>query len=83
MCNIYEGRVGGVGYNELRYCSFDENVGYLVARKDGELVCYHFYDIEMVKSHLLDNTKFDTPASNKKAKMGLIDIFGDKITLKF
>lgn len=25
ICNIYEGRVGGVGYNELRYCSFDEN----------------------------------------------------------
>ena len=39
-----------------------------VVKEDGELVCYHFYDMGMVRRHLLENTKFDTPASSKMAK---------------
>lgn len=56
-------------YPSKTYSGENEANGYIVVKEDGELVCYHFYDIEMVKSHLLDNTKFDTPASKKKAKM--------------
>lgn len=55
-------------YPSVTYTGENEANGYIVVKEDGELVCYHFYDIEMVKRHLLDNTKFDTPASKKKTK---------------
>lgn len=55
-------------YPSKTYTGKNEANGYIVVKEDGELVCYHFYDIEMVKRHLLDNTKFDTPASKKKTK---------------
>lgn len=55
-------------YPSKSYTGENEANGYIVVKENGELVCYHFYDIEMVKKHLLDNTKFDTPASQKKTK---------------
>ncbi|MDR1691241.1 MAG: HpaII family restriction endonuclease [Rickettsiales bacterium] len=39
--------------------------GYIVVRKDGVLVCYHLYNEDAFKDYLFDNTKFDTPSSNR------------------
>jgi len=39
--------------------------GYLVVRKDGEIVCYHFYFAQSFEEYLYQNTKFETPDSGK------------------
>jgi len=38
---------------------FDANGGYLVVKKDGELVCYHFYNQNDVEDYLYCNTRFE------------------------
>lgn len=38
---------------------YDANGGYLVVRKDGEIVCYHFYDRNDVEDYLYANTRFE------------------------
>ena len=55
-------------YPSKQYNGENEANGYIVVKENGELVCYHFYDMGMVRRHLLENTKFDTPASSKMAK---------------
>lgn len=38
---------------------YEANGGYIVVRKDGELVCYDFYDRNDVEDYLYNNTQFD------------------------
>lgn len=38
---------------------YDANGGYLVVRKDGEIVCYHFYNRNDVEDYLYHNTRFE------------------------
>ena len=38
---------------------YDANGGYLVVRKDGEIVCYHFYNQNDVEDYLYNNTHFE------------------------
>jgi len=38
---------------------YDANGGYLVVKKDGDIVCYHFYDRNDVEDYLFNNTKFE------------------------
>lgn len=38
---------------------YDANGGYLVVRKDGEIVCYHFYNQNDVEDYLYKNTRFE------------------------
>ena len=55
-------------YPSKQFNGENEANGYIVVKEDGELVCYHFYDMGMVRRHLLENTKFDSPASSKMVK---------------
>ena len=48
---------------------YDANGGYLVVRKDGEIVCYHFYDRNDVEDYLYNNTRFER-ASRGRWKFG-------------
>lgn len=50
---------------------FDANGGYLVVRKDGEIVCYHFYNQNDVEDYLYNNTRFER-ASRSRYDFGLI-----------
>jgi hypothetical protein len=52
------------------YIKSDDVKGYIIVRNDGEVVCYDFYEQNVVDKHLHDNTKFDTPSSEKKNKNG-------------
>ncbi|MCZ4693374.1 HpaII family restriction endonuclease [Ancylomarina euxinus] len=45
--------------------------GYLVVRKDGELICYHFYFAKSFEEYLFRNTKLETP-DRKKHSFGNI-----------
>lgn len=38
---------------------YDANGGYIVVRKDGEIVCYHFYNRNDVEDYLYNNTRFE------------------------
>lgn len=48
---------------------YDANGGYLVVRKDGEVVCYHFYNRNDVEDYLYNNTRFER-ASRTRYKYG-------------
>ena len=48
---------------------YDANGGYLVVRKDGEIVCYHFYNRNDVEDYLYHNTRFER-GSRTRHKFG-------------
>lgn len=50
---------------------YDANGGYLVVRKDGEIVCYHFYNRNDVEDYLYNNTRFER-ASRKRYGYGYL-----------
>ena len=50
---------------------YDANGGYLVVRKDGEIVCYHFYNRNDVEDYLYGNTRFER-ASRSRYNFGLL-----------
>ncbi|GAB2971034.1 HpaII family restriction endonuclease [Mucilaginibacter puniceus] len=37
------------------------NGGYLIVKKNGDVICYHFYYKNLFEEYLLNNTKTDTP----------------------
>jgi hypothetical protein len=43
----------------------DATGGYLVVKKDGEVLCYHIYNRNEFEDYLYVNTKFDTPSATK------------------
>lgn len=48
---------------------YDANGGYIVVRRDGEIICYHFYNRNDVEDYLYCNTRFDR-ASRSRYKYG-------------
>lgn len=48
---------------------YDANGGYIVVKKDGEIVCYHFYNRNDVEDYLYYNTRFER-ASRSRYKYG-------------
>ena len=44
---------------------YEANGGYLVVKKDGDIVCYHFYDRNQLEDYLLKNTLFDNPSRSR------------------
>ncbi len=45
--------------------------GYIIVKEDGGIVGYHFYDRNLFESYLLENTRLDTP-STQRHKFGSI-----------
>lgn len=44
---------------------YDANGGYLVVRKDGEIVCYHFYNRNDIEDYLFYNTRFERASRSR------------------
>ena len=44
---------------------YDANGGYIVVRKDGEVLCYHFYDRNELEDYLYKNTRYDFPSRDR------------------
>lgn len=44
---------------------YDANGGYLVVKKDGDIVCYHFYNRNDVEDYLYNNTRFERASRNR------------------
>ncbi len=60
---------------------YDANGGYLVVKKDGEIVCYHFYNRNEVEDYLYNNTRFER-ASRSRYGFGSLYRNGSDICLK-
>ena len=39
--------------------------GYIIIKKDGDVVCYHLYNRNFFEEYLLKNTQFDRPSASK------------------
>lgn len=44
---------------------YDATGGYIVVKNDGDVVCFHIYDRNLLEDYLLNNTKFDTPSATR------------------
>ncbi|MFA9392673.1 MAG: HpaII family restriction endonuclease [Prolixibacteraceae bacterium] len=61
----------GMRASEVWKRDYQATGGYLVVRKDGELICYHFYFAKQFEEYLFNNTKFDT-GDKKRNDFGYI-----------
>lgn len=61
----------GMRAGEVWKRNYQATGGYLIVRKDGELICYHFYFARNFEEYLFNNTKLDTPDPGK-LKFGYI-----------
>ena len=43
----------------------DANGGYIIVKKDGDVLCYHIFDRGSFEEYLIKNTKFDTPSIDR------------------
>jgi len=44
---------------------YDATGGYLIIKKDGEVLCYHIYNKNQFEEYLLSNTKLETASSSR------------------
>ncbi|AIG65082.1 HpaII family restriction endonuclease [Weissella tructae] len=54
----------------------DANGGYIVVKNDGEILCYHIYDRNKLRSYLYNHTKFDTPSTGRTGS-GMLESIED------
>lgn len=59
----------------------EANGGYIIVKKDGDIVAYHIYNRDKFKTYLLDNTKFDTGGTDKH-RFGILYEENNKIFIK-
>lgn len=45
--------------------TFDATGGYIIVREDGELLCYHIYNMNDFQEYLLKNTKLETASTTR------------------
>lgn len=50
---------------------YDATGGYIVVKDDGDVVCFHIYDRNMLEDYLFKNTKFETPSTTRH-KFGIV-----------
>lgn len=44
---------------------YEASGGYIIVREDGEVLCYHLYNINEFEDYLLKNTKLETPSTSR------------------
>ena len=55
----------GMRASEVWKRDYQANGGYLVVRKDGEVLCYHFYFMKNFENYLFENTRLETPSASR------------------
>ncbi|CKE55264.1 Type II restriction-modification system methylation subunit [Streptococcus pneumoniae] len=71
----------GMKPNEIWHGIYDANGGYIVVKKDGELVCYHVYNRNEFQDYLLKNTRLEA-ASRSKHDFGYVLKDGNDLLMK-
>lgn len=44
---------------------YEATGGYIVVKGDGDVICFHLYDRNLLEDYLFNNTKFETPKSER------------------
>lgn len=44
---------------------YDATGGYIVVKNDGDVICFHLYDRNLLEDYLFCNTKFETPTGDR------------------
>lgn len=52
----------------------EANGGYIIVKKDGDVLCYHLYNRDFFETYLFNNVKFDRPSSSKYDFMNIYKI---------
>lgn len=60
---------------------YDATGGYLIVKKDGEILCYHIYNRNQFEDYLFHNTKLET-ASSTRHQFGSIYLEGNNCYFK-
>ncbi len=60
---------------------YDANGGYLVVKRDGDIVCYHFYNRNDIEDYLYNNTRFER-ASRSRYDYGSLYMKDEKVFIK-
>lgn len=71
----------GMRAGEVWKKDYQASGGYIIVRKDGEIICYHFYFIKQFGDYLLKNTMLDT-GSTSRNKFGIIYKENNSLKLK-
>ncbi|GAB2022610.1 HpaII family restriction endonuclease [Pseudolactococcus yaeyamensis] len=67
---------------KTKWSGMDEaNGGYVIVKKDGDIVCYHIYDRNRLKNYLYQNTKFDSPSSSRTGA-GIVNVSDNQGSMK-
>lgn len=61
---------------------FDANGGYLVVKKDGEILCYHFYDRNRFEDYLFSNAYLERASTNRHEYASIIKEKGETLSFK-
>ncbi|MGC6431416.1 MAG: HpaII family restriction endonuclease [Jejuia sp.] len=48
---------------------YDSFGGVIIAKKDGDIVCFHIYDFNLFRNYLMQNTKFEQPSTGENDKV--------------
>lgn len=51
---------------------YDATGGYIVVKGNGDVICFHIYDRNLLEDYLFHNTKFDTPTTSNRYEIGYI-----------
>jgi hypothetical protein len=44
---------------------YDSFGGVIIAKNDGDIVCFHIYDFNLFRNYLIENTKFEQPSTGE------------------
>ncbi|MDP3201314.1 MAG: HpaII family restriction endonuclease [Algoriphagus sp.] len=47
---------------------YDSFGGVIIAKRDGDIVCFHIYDFNLFRNYLLNNTKFEQPSTGEDSE---------------
>ena len=61
---------------------FDANGGYLVVKKDGEILCYHFYDRNRFEDYLFSNAYLERSSTSRHEYASIIKEEDGTLSLK-
>lgn len=61
---------------------FDANGGYLVVKKDGEILCYHFYDRNRFEDYLFSNAYLERSSTSRHEYASIVKEDGGTLSFK-
>lgn len=74
LCAVALGMVPGKAWDGRD----EANGGYIIVKKDGDVVTYHLYNRDNFETYLLNNTRFERPSTGRNKYAEIYDYEGEK-----